>query len=44
MTKEVKKLGKEYFECEECNFAYKDEKIAQECENCCKKYHIMSAA
>jgi len=39
MVKEIKKLEKKYFECEECNFVYKDKKFAKECEDYCKKYH-----
>ena len=37
MVKEIKKSGKGYFECEVCNFVYKDRKIAKECEAYCKK-------
>jgi len=39
MVKEIKKSGKRYFECRECNFVYKNEEIAKECEDYCKKHH-----
>ncbi|MBS3101100.1 hypothetical protein J4204_03125 [Candidatus Woesearchaeota archaeon] len=39
MVKEIKKSGKKYFECIECNFVYKNKKIAEECEGYCKKHH-----
>ena len=42
MVKEINKQGKKYFECEECNFSYKDRKIAKECEDYCKKHHACS--
>jgi len=42
MVKEINKSGKEYFECGECSFIYKDRKIAKECEDYCKKNHACS--
>ena len=39
MVKKIKKSNKQYFECEECNFIYRDRKTAKECEDYCKKYH-----
>ncbi|MBI2558691.1 hypothetical protein HYW20_05185 [Candidatus Woesearchaeota archaeon] len=42
MVKEIKRSGKKYFECEACNFVYKDKKIAEECEAYCKKHYACS--
>ena len=39
MVKIKVKNNKKYFTCEECNFAYKDNKIAKKCEEWCRKYH-----
>lgn len=37
MVKHIKKKGKEFFQCEECNFIYKEKKWAEKCEAWCKK-------
>ena len=37
MVKEVKKSDKVYYQCEECEFYYKDKKWAKKCENFCRK-------
>ena len=37
MVKEVKKSGKTYYQCEECGFYYKEKKLAQKCEDFCRK-------
>ena len=29
---------KKIYKCKECNFKYKDKKLAQQCEEWCKKY------
>ena len=42
MVKEIKKSGNRYFECEMCNFVYKDRKIAKKCEDYCKNNHACS--
>ena len=42
MVKKIKKSKNQYFQCEECNFVYKDRKIAEECEAYCKKNHACS--
>ena len=42
MVKEINKSGKKYFECEECNFIYKDRKTAEKCEDYCKKHNACS--
>jgi hypothetical protein len=39
MVKEIKKERKEYFQCEECKFVYKDKEWAEKCENWCKEHH-----
>lgn len=39
MVKIVSNLKGKYYICEECNFAYKDKKIASKCEDWCNKYH-----
>ena len=39
MVKQIDKNKKTYYLCQECNFAYLDRKIADECEKYCKKYH-----
>ncbi|MBI2647050.1 hypothetical protein HYW99_01110 [Candidatus Woesearchaeota archaeon] len=39
MVKIKIKNNKEYFICEECNFAYIDEDIAKKCEDWCRKHH-----
>lgn len=39
MVKKLTKDNKSYYVCAECNFAYKDKKIAEKCEQWCKKYH-----
>ena len=38
MVKEIKKGGKVYYVCEECNLAYKDKVTAKKCEDFCRKY------
>lgn len=42
MVKSIKKDGKEYYQCEECNFFYKEKELAQKCEDYCNKYHSCS--
>ena len=42
MVKEIKKLGKVYYQCEECEFYYKDKKWAKKCEDFCKKHKSCS--
>jgi hypothetical protein len=42
MVKKLPKNKKNYFICQECNFAYLDKKIANECEQYCKKPHSCS--
>ena len=39
MVKKVTKNKKTNYVCAECNFAYKDKKIAAKCENWCRKHH-----
>ena len=39
MVKKADKERKTYFICEACGFAYKDMKIAKECEDYCNKHH-----
>jgi hypothetical protein len=38
MVKQIKKKDKEYFACELCNMVYLDKKLAEKCEDFCKKY------
>ena len=42
MVKEVKKSGKTYYQCEECNFIYLTKNWAQKCEDFCSKYKSCS--
>ena len=39
MVKTVSKHDREYYLCEECNFAYKDKETATKCEKWCKEHH-----
>ncbi len=39
MVKEEIKNNKNYFICEECDFAYEVEKWAKKCEGWCKEHH-----
>lgn len=39
MVKQITKNKKDYYICEECNFAYKDRENAAKCEEWCKRYH-----
>jgi len=39
MVKSIKKKGKEYFVCEQCNFSYKEKQTAEKCEQWCAKHH-----
>ena len=38
MVKTVTKDDKNYYVCEECGFAYKEEETAQKCQDWCNKY------
>ncbi len=38
MVSNIKKKGKTYYICEECNFAYEDKHWAEKCEAWCKEY------
>jgi len=42
MVKQISKNNKEYYQCEECGFIYKEKSWAQKCENFCKKYKSCS--
>ena len=42
MVKEVKKGGKAYYVCEECNLAYRNKELAKKCQDFCKKYKSCS--
>lgn len=42
MVKEEKINGKAYYQCEECDFYYKTQDLAQQCENFCNKHHSCS--
>lgn len=42
MVNRINKGGKEYYICEECGFAYRNNKTAKECEDYCKKYKSCS--
>jgi len=42
MVKEIKKSKNVYYQCEECEFFYKEKKWAQKCEDFCKKYKSCS--
>ena len=39
MVKKLIKGKKEYFECEECSFLYKEKELAEKCEKWCKENH-----
>lgn len=39
MVKEVEKLNKILYQCEECGFHYADREIAEKCEQWCKENH-----
>lgn len=39
MVKQANKNNKNYYICEECDFAYSDNEIASKCEDWCKKHH-----
>ncbi len=39
MVKEIKKDGKIYFQCGECEFLYKDKEWAEKCEAFCREHH-----
>jgi hypothetical protein len=39
MAEKIIRNKKTYYLCKECGFLYKDRKIAQKCENWCKKHH-----
>ena len=39
MVKRIRKKDSLYYQCEECEFFYTDKKIAEKCENWCKKYN-----
>jgi len=42
MVKEIKKEGKLFFQCEECDFLYLTKELAKKCEDYCKKNHSCS--
>ena len=42
MVKQINKNNKKYYLCEECGFVYLDKKIAEKCEEYCKKYKSCS--
>jgi len=42
MVKEEQYKGKTIFVCEHCNFGYETEKLANQCEQFCEKYHSCS--
>jgi hypothetical protein len=37
MVKKLEKDNKEFYICEECNFAYETKELAQKCEDWCGK-------
>lgn len=37
MVKEIKSKSEKYYQCEECNFIYKERKWAGKCEQWCRK-------
>ena len=39
MVKQIKIKGIIYFQCEECDFYYKEKKFAEKCELWCNKHH-----
>jgi len=39
MVKEQVSEKKTYYLCEECAFAYRNQELAQQCEDWCKKYN-----
>ncbi len=38
MVKKINLENKKAYECEECNFKYKEKKFARQCEDWCKKH------
>ena len=42
MVKEEVINGKTYYQCEECEFYYKEKEWAQKCDDFCKKYKSCS--
>ena len=42
MVKEVEKEGKNYYVCEECNFAYEEKEWADKCQQYCKEHSSCS--
>ncbi len=42
MVKQINKNNKELWICKVCNFAYKEKKLAQKCEDFCNKHHQCS--
>jgi len=38
MTEIINLKNRRFYECKECNFKYKEKKLAQQCKKWCKKY------
>jgi hypothetical protein len=39
MVKEIEKNEKHFFQCEECQFLFKEKEWAEKCEAWCKEHH-----
>ena len=39
MARKIVSGKKEYFECKECNFLYKEKELADKCETWCNEHH-----
>ena len=39
MVKEIKKGNKKFYQCEICEFFYKEKQLAQKCQNWCNKHN-----
>ena len=39
MVKKIINKGKEFYQCEACGFYYKTRKLAEKCEDFCRKNH-----
>ncbi len=42
MVREITLGNRSAFQCEICNFKYKEKALAQKCENWCKEHHSCS--